>query len=127
MPKARALTKDELKTVREALLKERGELASQLAEIEEDTFSEADPAGESGVDDEFADAGSYTLERESALSIENNVKDLMLKIDGALERLDDGTYGTCERCGKSIPKARIKALPYANLCIDDAQAEARLQ
>ena len=41
------------------------------------------------------------------------------------KRIDDGTYGICERCGKSIEKARIKALPYVDLCIKDAQAQSR--
>ncbi|HEV2951323.1 MAG TPA: TraR/DksA C4-type zinc finger protein, partial [Actinomycetota bacterium] len=39
-----------------------------------------------------------------------------------LKRMDSKTYGLCERCGKPIEKARIKALPYAGLCIKDAQA-----
>ena len=127
MAAAKPLSKTELKDIRAALLKERGELVSQLTEIEEDTFSEAETSAESGLDEEFADAGSITLERESALSIENNVKDLMAKIDGALERIDAGTYGTCERCGKQISKERIRALPYANLCIKDAEEDARLR
>ena len=55
------------------------------------------------------------------------MRDLIQKIEGALERLENGTFGTCERCGKPIEKARIKALPYANLCIKDAQAESRLR
>ena len=47
------------------------------------------------------------------------------KIDRALKRMDAGTYGICERCGKPIEKARIKALPYVDLCIKDAQAQSR--
>jgi len=46
-----------------------------------------------------------------------------LNPDGS--RFTDGTYGVCERCGKSIEKARIKALPYVDLCIKDAQAQSR--
>ena len=79
----------------------------------------------SGVDDESADAGTATFEREKELSIEQNVRDLLQKIDRALKRIDDGTYGICERCGKPIEKARIKALPYVDLCIKDAQARSR--
>src|SRR4029078_9358603 len=102
MATAKPLSKDELTDIRAALLKERGELESQLNEIEEDTFSEGETAAESGLDEEFADAGSITLERESALSIENNVKDLMQKIDGALERLGARTYATWESCGQHV-------------------------
>ena len=53
------------------------------------------------------------------------MRDLLQKIDRALQKIDAGTYGICERCGKPIEKARIKALPYVDLCIKDAQARSR--
>ena len=81
--------------------------------------------GDVGLDDEPADAGTATFEREKDLSIENNVRDLLHKIDRALKRMDDGTYGICDICGKPIEKARVKALPYVDLCIKDAQAQSR--
>jgi RNA polymerase-binding protein DksA len=77
------------------------------------------------VDDESADAGTATFEREKELSIEQNVRDLIAKIERALKRIDAGTFGVCEICGKPIEKARLKALPYADLCIKDAQAQSR--
>lgn len=117
----------ELDDLRAALLKEQEELKAQLAELEESSFStsQSDLSGEMSFDEEYADAGTATFEREKDLSLENNIRDLLDKIDKALGRLDDGTYGTCERCGKPIEKARLKALPYANLCIKDKQAESR--
>jgi DnaK suppressor protein len=122
-----AVTAAELKELREALEKERTELQSQFEEIEASTFSQAqsDLSGETAFDDEYADAGTATFERERDLSLENNVRDLLQKIEKALSRMDEGTYGICERCGKPIEKARLKALPYANLCIADAQAATR--
>ncbi|MFL5799948.1 MAG: TraR/DksA family transcriptional regulator [Actinomycetota bacterium] len=119
-----AKERDELRT---ALETERAELQSQLAEIESSTFSQAQSelSGEMAFDDEYADAGTATFERERDLSLENNVRDLLGKIEKALTRMDEGTYGTCERCGKPIEKARLRALPYANLCIADAQAARR--
>jgi RNA polymerase-binding transcription factor DksA len=121
------LAKNELAELRAKLIKEQEELEAQLSELEESTFSAAqsDLSGEVAFDEEYADAGSFTFERERDLSIENNVRDLLQKISKALSRIDAGTYGLCERCGKAIEKARIKALPYANLCIKDAQAESR--
>jgi RNA polymerase-binding transcription factor DksA len=53
------------------------------------------------------------------------VRDLIQKIERALQRIDAGTYGICERCGNPIEKARLKALPYVDLCIKDAQASSR--
>jgi RNA polymerase-binding protein DksA len=82
-------------------------------------------SGDVGVDDESADAGTATFEREKELSIEQNVRDLIQKIERALQRIDAGTYGICERCGNPIEKARLKALPYVDLCIKDAQASSR--
>jgi RNA polymerase-binding protein DksA len=121
------LTKKELDELRERLLAERVELEEQLATLEENTFaaSQSDMSGEVAFDDETADAGTATFERERDLSIENNVRDLLAKIDRAVRRMDAGTYGLCDRCGKPIEKARIKALPYVDLCIKDAQAQSR--
>ena len=107
--------------------RERSELQAQLAELEESSFSssQSDLSGEMAFDEEYADSGTATFERERDLSLENNIRDLLEKIGKALVRLDDGTYGICERCGKPIEKARLNALPYANLCIKDKQAESR--
>jgi DnaK suppressor protein len=118
------LTAKELDDLRVRLLEERTHLESQLESIVEGSFAatQSDMSGDVGLDDESADAGTATFEREKDLSIENNVRDLLRKIDAALSRMESKTYGLCERCGKPIEKARIKALPYAELCIKDAQA-----
>jgi DnaK suppressor protein len=122
-----SLPKKEADDLRERLLTEKSELESQLATLEENTFaaSQSDMSGEVAFDDETADAGTATFERERDLSIENNIRDLLAKIDRALQRMDAGTFGICDRCGKPIEKARVKALPYVDLCIKDAQAQSR--
>lgn len=124
---AKKLTKQEMKEFRQRLEEERDELQRQERELEESSFgtSQSELSGEMAFDEEFADAGTATFEREKDLSLSNNIKDLLLKIEHALKRTDDGTYGICERCGNPIEKARLRALPYANLCIKDAQAEGR--
>jgi RNA polymerase-binding protein DksA len=121
------LTKKELADLRIRLEDERVQLDTQLTTIETDSFAstQSDSSGDVGLDDEPADAGTATFEREKDLSIENNVRDLLHKIDRALKRMDDGTYGVCDVCGKPIEKARVKALPYVDLCIKDAQAQSR--
>jgi DnaK suppressor protein len=120
-------TAKELAELRQALLDERVEVEAQLKELEESSFStpQSELTGEAAFDEEFADAGTATFERERDLSIENNSRDLLVKIEKALARMDDGAYGLCERCGRPIEKARIKALPYATLCIKDARASVR--
>jgi DnaK suppressor protein len=127
---AKALyTEKELADLRSRLLEERKELQAQYHELEESTFSAAQSelTGEMGFDEEYADAGSATFERERDLSLVNNLRDLTDKIDKALAKMDDGTYGLCDRCGRPIEKARLKALPYANLCLQDKQAEERVR
>ncbi|MCI0633741.1 MAG: TraR/DksA C4-type zinc finger protein [Actinobacteria bacterium] len=120
-------TKKELDELRQRLVDERAELQEQLTTIEETSFaaSQSDLSGEVSFDEENADAGTFTFERERDLSIENNVRDLLGKIDRALARMDEGVYGICSRCGKPIEKARLRALPYVDLCIKDAQAQSR--
>lgn len=120
-------TDKELDELRQRLLEERGELEKQLHEIESSTFStdQSELTGEMGFDEEYADAGTATFEREKDLSLVNNLQDLMQRIDKALARIDEGGYGLCERCGRPIEKARLKALPYVSLCLKDKQAEER--
>src|SRR4030095_8538370 len=121
------LTAAEITDLKDRLLHERAELDEQLTTIEDTSFAvtQSDLSGDVGLDDESADAGTATFEREKDLSIEQNVRDLLDKIDRALARVGEGTYGLCEHCGKPIEKARIKALPYVDLCIKDAQARSR--
>lgn len=120
-------TKKDLIDIKKRLQKEREELEKQFAEIEQSSFGtpQSEISGEMSFDEEYADSGSFTFERERDLSLSNNIRDLMEKIDRALGRIESGTYGLCERCGRPIEKPRIKALPYASLCIKDKQAEER--
>lgn len=120
-------SKEEVAELRRRLEEERQQLQRQAAEIVEASFGtpQSELTGEVAFDEEYADAGTATFERERDLSLTNNIRDLLEKVERALERIDQGTYGLCERCGKPIEKARIKALPYATLCIKDKQAEER--
>ncbi len=123
------LTAKEIGELRERLVEERKDLQAQYDELEESTFSanQSDLTGEMGFDEEYADAGTATFERERDLSLVNNLRDLIERIDKALVKIDEGTYGLCDRCGKPMEKARLKALPYANLCLKDKQAEERVR
>ena len=129
MPAKSPLSKKEIQELKQSLLAERKDLQSQYNELEELSFgsNQSDLSGEMGFDEEYADAGTATFERERDLSLVNNLRDLMERIDKALAKIDEGTYGLCDRCGKPIEKLRLKALPYANLCIKDKQAEERVR
>ncbi|HEU5002784.1 MAG TPA: TraR/DksA C4-type zinc finger protein [Actinomycetota bacterium] len=128
VPVARtAFDAETLAGIRGALVQQREELQRQLTEIEEVTFnsSQSEISGEVSYDEDFADSGSFTFEREKDLSIANNVSDLRSKIDRALHKIDDGTYGICESCGKPIEGPRLKALPHVTLCLKCKKAEER--
>jgi RNA polymerase-binding transcription factor DksA len=104
------------------------ELHGQRADLEEATgASMADATGEVGFDEEFADAGSFTFQRERDLSLVDNAKDLIGKVEHALARIDAGSYGRCEVCGNAIEAERLDALPYTTLCLADARRRARLR
>jgi DnaK suppressor protein len=122
-------TQKELSELRARLLEERKDLQAQHDELEQSTFStnQSELTGEMAFDEEYADAGTATFEREKDLSLIDNLRDLIDRIGKALTKMDEGTYGLCDRCGKPIEKARLKALPYANLCLQDKQAEERVR
>jgi RNA polymerase-binding transcription factor DksA len=120
------VTKRDLVSYRKRLEAELAELNGQRADLEESTgASMADATGEVGFDEEYADAGSFTFERERDLSLVDNVKDLIGKVERALHRIDDGSYGRCEACDNAIEAERLDALPYTTLCLDDARRRVR--
>ncbi len=116
------LTKKEIDDLKQRLVDERKDLQAQFNELEQSTFAtnQSDLTGEMGFDEEYADAGTATFERERDLSLVNNLRDLIEKVDKALAKMDDGTYGTCEACGKEISEARLEAMPATRWCIDHA-------
>jgi DnaK suppressor protein len=69
-----------------------------------------------------ADIGTETFDRERDLSILEQVRGELAEIEQALERLEKGTYGVCEACGKRIEDVRLEARPEARLCLVDQRA-----
>jgi RNA polymerase-binding transcription factor DksA len=88
--------------------------------------SENDSVGElSSLDQHQADLGTETFEREKDLSILENVEAELADIEHALARISDGSYGTCEACGRAIDEERLEAMPATRLCLDDQAAAER--
>jgi RNA polymerase-binding protein DksA len=116
---------------RERLDEERARLLSVKETFAgEGDETESESLGElSDSDQHQADVGTETFEREKDLSILERVEAELNDVEHALSRISDGTYGTCEACGKTIDEERLEAVPAARLCLDDqaaAERQARL-
>lgn len=95
-------------TVRASLEEERRQLLEQLSEPDE------------AFDENFADSGQVAAEQGEAQALAASLRDQLDAVEQALAKLDEGTYGLCERCQKPIPEARLEAVPASRFCIEHA-------
>lgn len=100
---------------RRLLEEERAQLGSQLGEL-----GFADGGSGLAYDANFADSSQVTTERSEAEVLAIQLKEALDEVAHALSRLGDGSYGTCEVCGKVITAARLEAMPATRFCIDHA-------
>ena len=100
-----------------------GQRAALTAERER-VFNELETIGidTGGNDSGFADSGQVTAERGEVDALVGSLRDTLSDIDDALAKIENGSYGTCEQCGKPIGDARLEAMPAARLCITCASA-----
>ena len=95
---------------------------------ENNSHSLEDETGEvnaSGADNHLGDTASATYDRELEQGLEEGAEELLGRIEAALRRIDDGTYGACENCGEPIGEERLEAMPWATLCIECKRREER--
>jgi RNA polymerase-binding transcription factor DksA len=106
---------------RERLLEARGRLTDAVEFLEhENPGSLGDELGEpTGLDNHLGDTATATYDRELDEGLEEGAQQTLRDIDDALRKIEDGSYGTCEVCGKQIAPERLAAIPWARLCIDD--------
>jgi RNA polymerase-binding protein DksA len=105
---------------RKSLLDERERLSSTLEHLHEAHSGslEEETEEETYDNNHLADSATATLDREIDYTLEENAENLLRAIDQALERIENGTYGKCERCGREIAEERLEAIPHATRCID---------
>jgi DnaK suppressor protein len=116
----------DIAAVRRRLEQERERVFEERRHLHEDTSRSMEEAvDEDGNDSHLADSATETVDREIELSLGDNADRLLQEIDAALERVDAGSYGRCERCGAEIDAARLDALPWAAKCIDCKRLEER--
>ncbi len=117
-------TAEELEQVRAELEAEAMALRADIARVVSDVAERLTDAVQDAGDDQ-ADAGTKVFEREHELSLTQNAQDLLDQGERALARIDAGTYGGCESCGRPIGKARLLAFPRATLCVRCKQRQER--
>ncbi len=111
---------------RATLLEERQRVVDAIEYLHrENPGSIEDETDDETLDNHLGDAAAVTFDREMGYSLESNSGHVLAAIDEALRRIDEGTFGTCARCGKPIAEERLEAMPYATKCIDCKRLEER--
>ena len=122
------MEKEDLLKLKTQLQTERAKIADGLNHLERDNLnrSQRDASGDlSGYSFHMADMATDNFDREFSLDLASTEQTILNRIDEALKKIDDGTYGICEDCGKPISFKRLKAVPYAKLCIKCKEDEEK--
>jgi len=119
----------DLQMMKSSLLAERERLAADLDVLEESTATTPkDSSGDlSSYSSHMADQGSDSMEREKAFLFASVKRARLAEIDAALARIEAGSFGVCESCGKSIPLKRLERMPGASLCVECKEKEEKAQ
>ena len=116
----------DLDAARDRLVAERTRVLAEMQAWQDDlSHSIEDAMDEDGNDSHLADSATETVDREIEQTLEDNAEHLLASIDAALGRIEDGSYGRCDRCGEAIADERLEALPYATKCIECKRLEER--
>lgn len=125
------MDKEEIQKLKTLLETERVKIAEGLSHIERDNLNrtQRDASGDlSGYSFHMADMATDNFDREFSLDIASGEQVLLNRIDEALRKIKEGAFGICENCSKPISAKRLKAVPYAKLCIkckEDEEKSAR--
>jgi len=114
------MKKKDLEEFKKLLLRRRVQLSGEVEKLSEETLGQTrqDAAGDlSSMPIHMADIASDNFEKELNLDFLQLETAELRDIDEALARIEEGAFGSCESCGKAIPKTRLRAVPHARLCI----------
>lgn len=119
------ITAKDRQAYRTMLTERRAILAGDVNHMQDNALNKngASSGDLSRVPYHMADVGTDNFENEFTLGLIMNEEEELREIDEALARLEKGEFGMCESCGESIPKSRLKVIPYARLCIGCKQKE----
>jgi RNA polymerase-binding protein DksA len=113
-------SKKDLTYFQNLILKRKGEITEEIKHISEDTLkkSQKDASGDiSGYTYHMADIATDTYDREFSLGLASNEQKALYELNDALKKIEEGTFGICEGCHALITKVRLRAVPYARLCV----------
>ena len=112
--------KKDLIEFKKLILKIKDSVMEGIQHISDDTLkkSQKEASGDiSGYTYHMADVATDTYDREFSLGLASNERQLLYELDDAMKKIEEGTFGTCEDCKNLITKTRLKAVPYARLCV----------
>jgi DnaK suppressor protein len=118
--KSKKMGKREADVYKKLLLEKRDELVGDISHISEDTLkkSQKEASGDiSGYTFHMADVATDNYDREFSLGLASKERGVLHEIHHALRKIQEGIFGMCETCKKPITKVRLKAVPYATLCL----------
>jgi RNA polymerase-binding protein DksA len=110
------LTPDEIEVFKTMLLEKRNKLLGTISYMENDVLR-VERSDLSSMPVHMADLGTDSFEQEFTLELMDSERKLIVEINDALIRIENGTYGICEINGEPIPKQRLEAIPWARCCI----------
>ena len=122
------MDRKDAKLFKELLLKKKLDLLKGIEHIANDALrtSQRDAAGDlSAYSLHMADVASDNYEREFSLGLADNEQKILNRINAAMEKIESNTFGLCELCNKKITKVRLKAVPYAELCVPCQQKQEK--
>ena len=106
------MTRKELNVFKKELLKEKTVLLQGISTKMKGSPKTGDPEG-----GDVCDIASSDRERELRLRLSERGREKLKEIEEALERIEDGSFGLCDRCGCKIPKGRLKVMPFSTTCV----------
>ena len=118
------MKKADMKAYKERLLTLRARLRGDFKQMADAALHNNRETSDhrNGMPIHMADLGSDAYEQEFTLSLMQSEEDTLTQIEEALQRIEEGTYGTCQDCSEQIKKTRLNALPFTPLCIKCAEA-----
>jgi DnaK suppressor protein len=128
MTTEKKMDKKDLEKFKKLLQEFRAKIAGDLKHLENDSLNmnQRDAAGDlSAYSFHMADMATDNFDREFTLGLASSEQQTLNAIDVALRKIEEGTYGICEECDKSIPQKRLVAMPYGRLCIKCQEIEEK--